>query len=782
MRKPENALPKLATEKLAAEGQARLSGRRYKDAVEAYKLLLKRESRQEWRDALGEAYLGRAGDLAAKGMYKEAAALWENMHGVCGQTWRMGAYLSWLLQAGQYAKVGKQYAALCATAKGEKEAAVSGVLAAALLAGNRDLLEALPSDHDLLQGLASAEAALSAYCHGDEAGLQASLRGIPFRSPFRDFRQILKALSARSADPLSAGSLLDHVPTESPFAGLARVARAAVSSDGAAADALAEMGPSEQAVLAALKGWDADRLRAWKELKPALASRRPGALFDSLMAHRKLLGEDHVQRACLALIPSHPKGLRTYSQVFGPLSAFEEKRLLALAEERDGATSRAEERWRECVALLEAEPADHNRLAAALILRHIADRSEGPGWMDDEDPRIRDLEASLRLDPDDRPTYLRLATLHKEARDRNGYHECVDRALRRFPEDRDVLLLAIAAATERKAFKKAAGYARTLLDLDPINTRARQTLIASRLAHARKLMGGGKLDLARRELEQAKGLEREGARSGVIQIHLGILELLAGREVQARDWLRDGVKLAGGGPAARARVHIEAQRCKVDPQRVWKACGPAESRTPTAQEVMGLVKVIDSYADEEPKVLRGAVDESAGPLKRLAHLPYSEDEMAAILRCLYRVGHHGLLADYANQALKRWAGQPEFVFYQVVGRAEGKAHRMSDRDLDRLEAAFDEAQRARNRRVAKLIGEFLDTMINPFMLPASRGESILERAVEEVIERLGPGGLAEILEGAPSEPRPANPQPRRRKPKSGRRGGSGSDPAQGDLF
>src|SRR6266851_3773895 len=44
----------------------------FKQAIDLFKRLVKQDARLEWRDALAEAYAGRARILAAKGMFEEA--------------------------------------------------------------------------------------------------------------------------------------------------------------------------------------------------------------------------------------------------------------------------------------------------------------------------------------------------------------------------------------------------------------------------------------------------------------------------------------------------------------------------------------------------------------------------------------------------------------------------------------------------------------------------------------------------------------------------------------
>src|SRR5260370_21465419 len=44
----------------------------FKQAIDLFKRLVKQDARPEWRDALAEAYAGRARILAAKGLFEEA--------------------------------------------------------------------------------------------------------------------------------------------------------------------------------------------------------------------------------------------------------------------------------------------------------------------------------------------------------------------------------------------------------------------------------------------------------------------------------------------------------------------------------------------------------------------------------------------------------------------------------------------------------------------------------------------------------------------------------------
>lgn len=80
---------------------AALAAARYKDAIELFKDLLKRDRRPAWLDGLAAAYAGRAEQLAAKDMLKEALALWRTRAETCQLPLLDGPYVGWLMKSGQ---------------------------------------------------------------------------------------------------------------------------------------------------------------------------------------------------------------------------------------------------------------------------------------------------------------------------------------------------------------------------------------------------------------------------------------------------------------------------------------------------------------------------------------------------------------------------------------------------------------------------------------------------------------------------------------------------------
>ena len=722
MRKPIPQQPRvrledLPTRELIARGVALLSDQNYKDAIDVYKLLLKREPQPEagWRDSLAKVYLERARQLAQKAMHREAAVLWENIPTLCGQTPQPDLYLDWLLRSGQYAKAMRAYASHAAAlpAGGELET----LLAALALAGQKEVLQAIPPDAPLRTHLTAAQAALRAYTQGEaEDAVRERLKAISIRSPYRDLRQALAALLKLETDPTGALALVERIPPTSPYQDLVELVRASAAAD--PARALLALTPAQRE-LAGLFGLDARQLKLLKDWARLGDHPSDKAKFEFIAANLALFDREQARRACLALLLGYPQGSKTYSNLFGPLPPFEAQQLKALrAEREDDDLDRTLRDWQGCVDLLRHETDPDSRLMAALILRHMAEllRKGDDGWDDGE--QLRDcLEQSLRFDPDDRDVYLQLAILYKEVDNDKEYHQWVEQAVKRFPDDPLVLLAAVKTATARKAHKKAAGFAARVLELDPINTKARTVLINAHLAHARKLMRADKYALAEKELDSAGQLERDNARTGIVEINRGLLALQQRQRDLGRRWLREGVRLAGSPLLAWVRLAVETLRLKLEPADFQRDADLSDPRKLNASrtDLLALAQLLNAYREEEVSDLDTVLEDLEKPLQRTIKALTSEDDLLLICESLHQAPHYGLLQYAATRALEVQPERSLFVYYQIYGRAEGDLDLVKDRDYDRLEQAMERATAAKDHRAATSITRFLSQ--SPFSLP-----------------------------------------------------------------
>ena len=425
----------------ATRARQALDAGRYRDAIEFFKDLLKSERRPEWVDALAQSYAGRAAELAGKGMFPEALVVWRNRSSLCDKPLVEGGspYLEWLMRAGEHDAALRLL--ISADADPSTAADLETRLAAVALTAPDGTLAQLADDRPLRRHRAAALASIAACCRGDRADLDEQLRTIPFRSPYRDLRFILKALLLVGDDPSQAADLMARIAVDGPFEKLAAVVRAALLPGSRWLVPMLALDEEGRQLLLDLKGCP-DNRRALMFEVAALARLgtppTPAKVLDLLLRRGRVLPTS-AARLCRRLLPYGAKRLAEYRSAFGQLAVAERECILALAIEQDGG-GWIEEHWLRAVDLL--SPPDKAPLHAALILRHLYEVIVGDADADDSEC-IDWLERSLLLDPDDRATHLKLIRIHRQAKDLQAARASLDRALASFANDPAVLLLSL---------------------------------------------------------------------------------------------------------------------------------------------------------------------------------------------------------------------------------------------------------------------------------------------------------------------------------------------------
>lgn len=443
----------------------------------------------------------------------------------------------------------------------------------------------------------------------------------------------------------------------------------------------------------------------------------------------------------MRVLVHYPQGLPALRKAFGDLSRQEALRTAALAEELAGDPYAAEETWRELAdELSTCLDEEGNRLRAALILRHLADMARGQQVMGarcDASSSLQYLAESLLLDPEDRPTHLRLITGYRGMGRLKAAREALKEALDRFPDDTEVLLEAVETAIAGDAFKKAARYARSVLDIDPINPRVRDILLDAHLAHARKQIRMGSYALAKKELATAGSWAQSMAARGRVLLVQGMMAVRSQNIETARELLREAVQALGGGLAGQFELLLEAARLQLRPATVLQQAQlPRPIDLAAREQVIALIHGLKAVVGERDMQL---VEECLEPLRpalrRGAKLAYTEKEYELICETLYQHELFRLLQQYAKEALRRYRQRPVFVYQQLYGKAQGFILDLSSRDLEALEKALDQAQEQGDMRTTHRIVEFLKPPSLP-PLPTSMGAEFLDGIGEVEAEQL----------------------------------------------
>jgi len=746
---------------------------RFKDAIELFKPLVRQNPRPEWKESLADAYCGRARALAAKGMFKEAAMVLENTLTQAGTLHDPHLYVTCLIREGQQPKAAAYllHSVVSGALPADKRATLEALAAALLVTVPVLPAPARPEPPEAARWRELAGAsreALAAWVDGAPAEeMDRHLKRISLRSAFRPIRLLLQSLTTLPPDPERTRRRLETIGPGSPFFRFRQAVEAAVrAGPGLDTDVWHRLTPTQQAFAAETGGLQAAAVQSLGRLSTASRG-GPAALFAWLLKQADL-PQDEVKSACLNLLPQIPDRVPQFETRFGPLPQLERHRVQALAAEARGDWRAVERSW--SLAARQNSTAEDriSRLSSGVIYRHLARLAslhpeiEGDDDDGDGDGEIFYLERSGEADPDHIPAVLeRIAYYRREAREKD-WHRLADEAVQRFPDEGQILRQATQSAVARRAYKKAAGFARRLLKIDPINPGVRRQMIELQLAHARKQMRAKRPDLAAKELSQAAEWDRPDAPSGLLRIARGLVALQSGEKEQAEAWLQEGVTLAGGGVAGWFRAVLEAElmRCAGgDARWLREELASARRTPPTKEPVMAVVSALGQVeVGEDKRALSGLLLGTQAWLEQGAGIVWSPAEFQLLVDVFVRFDAFELLATYARAARQREPANPEWRFFEIVARTGGNGRAMTMAETHELDDMAEAASERRDFHAARRIARFLG-MDLPRSSRRGRMADDLEDDIDdaEMLELLRmvlndmPKGAADTLRGRVGE-------------------------------
>ncbi len=721
-------LKSLSSDTLQERGQAALDQRRFREAVDIYKALVRQEPRPIWVQALADATVGRATDLATKGLFKEASVVLESGHAIDCRLRAPVLFLSCLLETGQ------ADAALdhCLRCVGHGDLALTdrewfAEAAAVLLLTQRAACRIAAADTlpAMLADAGPASAALAAWSVGHVEEAWRLARTIPLASPFRTVRVMLKSWRTASEDRQRAVEHLSMVPDSSVFFDL-RSALTAAYRGGSAAERLSvqQSLPAEQRGFAAtVAGVPVDRLASLETLEAAQA-RGSDALFVHLLRHAERFPEKSLRNALIALLPELPKRRGLLEKRFGPLSRLEHQTVVARERElSDDCYEAIERAWSQVVAtLIETQSPDADQVCA-LIHRRLADvakREDGDGedltdaplqnameW----DPVVFHLACAFKADPED-ATLARVLIDHLRAVGATpAWHEVAERAAVHRPDDVTILLDAMEAVVERQAFRKAAGYAKRILAQDPINQTVRRRMIGVLRAHARKKMAQNRPDLAAKTLGEADQWQAPGETDHGLRISQGLAALARGEETEGRRVVVDAVQLAGHAVPGWIEVAMEVRLMRLPENGqvarwVSTELRRADESAPTVPAVLALASLFNRAEMALPaRDLMPLLRRIDRWLKHACHLSWTVDAFHQLADALRASKQFALLNQFAETQRRRMPGEAAFEFYVILGKLQGRLERATHHQFERLQALFAKATDCKDGKTASRINQ-----------------------------------------------------------------------------
>lgn len=724
---------------------AALAAARYRDAIELFKDLHKRERRPAWLDGLAAAYAGRAEQLASKGMVKEALALWRTRAEACQMPLLEGPYVGWLMKTGQIEHALRLLPSVDKLpAELRKQATIQ--LAPAVLVAPDHLLAGLSPES---QGhRVAARTAVAVCAQGDPAALDAALQGISFRSPYRDLRPLLTGLTLLATDPTAAAASLARVPVQGPCRTLLQALRVCLTPGAEWLAGMRALDDAGRTLVLDLKGCPLPQRPLVLDLmvRSAPGAPAPAELFDLLQRHRRVLPDGAARPLALRLLPHAPQRLDAFRAGFGPLVAADQERVLALAAELKLRPEDAEGHWLRLVKLLRPSPAGQRR--AALVLRRLAD--EHAHHSPDSSLCVHALDwlqQSLKLDPSDRDTHLRLLRDARRAGDLKQARIWLDSASQQCPGDALVLEEGVEIALAAGAYKKAVGLAKQVLQADPINPRVRTLVGQSHLAHARKLIGAHKLQPAQRELDEAAHWLRSAADRG----QLALLRGFAAEPGETGDsLLRQAVADLGGALVGAFQLLVEAERVKprsgFAPQELLRRAGVDTQVTPDTAEVLALAHALHATPQREPAVTVALGVLNAMLTRAAARLQLNETDHLLLCEALHRHGQLELTRRFSAAALARWPGRPVFVYLEAAARFGAVPWTIPQTEWDRLDWVFEQARDQGDERTALRLSKLLGAASGPGAFDVANGPPAFGAGtIGGVLDRLLQSGSEDVI-------------------------------------
>lgn len=812
---------------------------RYRDAIGHFKALMKKAPQAKWREGLAQAYAGRADALAEKGMLKEALVMWENRHQLGADAPLHPAHTALLLRLGHIQEAVDLYNRASDSLPPKALAGVRNQLAAYCLCGDTQIVAGLPPEDPVVIHSNAARTALAAYCDGDDETLEQALAAIPFRSPYRDGVHILKALQCLHNHSTQASALLAKVSSESAFAPLRQAAELALAPEHELAPRLADADKATRDFALPLRGWDAQRLALFEETRKLGDTPSPKPLLHFMYRHRDRLGDDWVrERGRRLLIEEAPRSLDWPVGAGGsPLQEIDVAQINAWQLERyHGDDWRTFDSWERLAQLLEISapptPGSDQALRIALVLRRfdqhadILAHARPPSPTDSLDHEVAELvEKSLELDPEEPQAYLRLIGYYLSGKQLKDARRLLNPALKRWPQNIAVLTAALDIAVAGGAFKKAAGFARRILAIDPINRTARERLVKAHLAHARKQLRSQRPDLARQELEQAHHWDTSERFPAQLDSVDALITMATDAQAGAAALQALNQRL-GDSLNGRLTLALEAAAVGKNPQALFTDLGLAKPKAQDPDDLKAFLAQLSEHQDSGVRLASEVKSYFEKALKAAARLALSFQAMENACETLRRCCWHTSRQAFAQAALKQWKNAPAFAYHAFEAKYKDAPWKASTTEIRRLERALDKADEQGDTRNAQRIMKLLDRLLPPSPFRGSpapleppfpeEGEALdasalpmliaimgldkaldmmgadneMKRELKRVEQELGRQGVIEILneimsgdpdDGLPPPPAQKPKRPSAPKRRAGRKRVAGDDDTAADA-
>lgn len=686
--------------KLEQQALLEFNAGHYKEATELYKLLWENFDDKKWQQPLAYCYLKRAQSFAKREMFREVFIQWEQYTQYAEQPYQaFDQYICWKIQDQDSQGIETALKQLTADQLDKQYPELAAILGYLILTTHPEFQRYLPADSSFITHLKQAETALQAYLDNNKQQLNTVLKQLPYRSAFKDFRLLLNIAQDY---PQSIEQGLAKLADNSPYFSVLNLMQLLALDGAKLVKRLAQFNYEQTHIVIELKG-----LTEQQGLIEALIDHHNDLTekikFDLLIQYQRLWEPGEVEAICKALLVSYPAGHKGFNKHFSALNSFETSRLKALACESIDNQQQASEYWRYCVEILQAESVE-NDLKIALILRRMAE------LQDDADMRNDLLIESLDYDVEDFSTYQQILQYfsHYE-QDSAEYKQWLQDSLTIFPQNTELLSLALQSFAKHKDYQQASHYAWQILAIDPLHSVAKETLFAIYLEQARGFIRRHEFSLVEQAIKKAEELKLGQKYSAQAQLIRGISFFANEHEKQGAVFIVEALNKLHSDPV-NAYFHgaIEALMAGLSVASILQGLEPAEDFVLSAQQLSRVIQQFKTYSQdfEHQLLLLKAIEKINANLKlSLSQQDYDESLVLSLAQTLEAVHAYDLLRICAELAVNKWTSAI-WPYYLIYARNNGQAARCSDAQIKNLENIPETG--VNDERVKVLIGNFLE--------------------------------------------------------------------------
>jgi len=732
----------LSTNSVEQQAIKQFNAGHFQEAIELYNKLWLESDDEKWQQQIAYCYLQRALSFAKRGMIQQALSLWDKHTQNTEPPYQaFDHYIFWLIQDGNKHKLRPTLEQLSTEQLDKHYPALTALLGLLTLTEHPEFQRYLTKESVFMTHLHIAQTALQAYEDNDQDILKKSLKQIPFHSAFKDLRTLINVAQSATESAI----FLSKIPASSAYQQAAQLLSTSTQQGSQLAQKLSDFNYQQRTLITTIKGLNSKQQAFIEDLIQQNAPLSDKLKFSLAIQYLSLLDEKDAEYFCKAMLVNYPAGLNEFNTHFSPLSDFEENRLKALAYEQANNSVDAEEYWLQCVEILINKGAG-NDLKIALILRHIA------GQNPDAELQNQYLIESLKYDPEDLASYLHIVN-YFEQHDEDDYQHWLSSSIEKFPQQIEVLNMAIREATRNKSYKQASHYALQLLKADPLNTFAKQTLYSCHLINARQFMLEQKYHLVEDEIKQAEDLKLANRYLIQAQILRGLFYFASEDKNQGLKLINDSVNKQALDPInTRFQIMMEALLTGLAIEPVLSALTLNQEQLISSQALTRLIQQLKVYQQqtENLTLLNQALEQIKPALENsLLQQNYQETLLLDLSQTLADINAFKLLHYCAKQALVK-ENKAIWQYYQLYAEVLGLADMCTQSQILQLKKARDLAFQQKQNRAMILIDAFINAYYQTYSeqdtgligeligmnKTADKQEQIIEDPIERIFEQL----------------------------------------------